>query len=85
MVTKRQTSQPVGPYLDEIKAMIQARHPDAEFTLVRERPDEITVDVVADFEEEWDGPDEVAERTTDILVETGLHIVVVRRQRSGSD
>lgn len=87
MVTmKGKVRRSADEYLDEIKGMILAKYPDAEFDVIRRRRNEITVDVLTDGDDMLEIVYLVADRTTDILVESGVHIVVVplRRRRNSA-
>jgi hypothetical protein len=78
MVTMKKRLRPSSQeYYDEIRQMILAKFPDAEFDLIRRRRNEITVDVTSNVGDMLELIDLVAERTTDILIESGVHIVVV--------
>ena len=78
MVTmKRKVRRSADEYLDEVKGMILARYPDAEFDVIRRRRHEITVDVLTDGDNGLEIVELVGDRTTDILLESGLLIVVV--------
>jgi len=78
MVTTRKRPLPSSQeYYDEIRQMILAKLPDAEFDIIRRRRNEITVDVTSNVGDMLDVIDLVAERTTEILIESGVHIVVV--------
>jgi hypothetical protein len=82
MVTmKRKVRRSADEYLDEIKGMILARYSDAEFDVIRRRRHEITVDVLTDGDNGLEIVELVGDRTTDILLESGLHIVVVPLNR----
>ena len=77
MVTKKKLSPSADEYLEEIKSLVLAKYRDAEFTIVRRRRNEITVDVATDDDDAWDLTGLQAERATDILIESGIHIVLV--------
>jgi len=85
MVTRSRIRPTADEYLDQVKSMILKKYPDAEFTIVRRR-NEITVDVLTDGDHTLEIVYLVADRTTDILVESGVHIVVVplRRRRNSA-
>jgi len=83
VATVRPAQRSVDDYLLEIQKAIHKKYPDAEFRVVRRRRNEVTMDVIGDFNNAYDVSKLVADRTTDILVETGIFIVVVPVQRDG--
>jgi len=71
-------------YIEEVKELIRARFPGAEFSVVRRDPKEYWLEVLADFDDMFDVLDVTSERTTDILVETGILIAVLPLGRVSS-
>lgn len=63
-------------YLEEIKALIRGRFPDAELVVHHAGPKEYRIDVFADFESGFDVLRLTSERVTDILTDTGIYIGV---------
>jgi hypothetical protein len=78
---KRKVRRSADEYLDEVKGMILAKYPDAEFDVIRRRRHEITVDVLTDGDNGLEIGDLTGDRRTDILLEAGLLIVVVPLNR----
>jgi len=74
-------------YADELKDMIRAKFPNAEFTLHRMGAGEYNLIVNEDLDDMFDVLRRTSQRVTDILVESGIHIHVLplgRRQDSKS-
>jgi hypothetical protein len=70
-------------YAEQLKSIIRSRFPDAQFELYKRPRREYDLHVRANFEDMFDVLDLTAERTTDILVDSGIHIHVLplgRRQ-----
>ncbi len=63
-------------YVDEIKALITARFPDAELVVHHAGPKEYRIDVFADFDSGFDVLRVTSERVTDILTDSGIYIGV---------
>jgi len=83
VVTAKRESRQLNEYVQEIQETIRERYPDAEFRVLRKRRDEVTMDVIGNFENPYEVSKLVAQRTTDILVKAGIFIVVVPVQRDG--
>lgn len=62
--------------VDEIKALIKTRFPDAQLVVHHAGPKEYRIDVFADFESGFDVLRLTSERITDILTDTGIYIGV---------
>jgi hypothetical protein len=83
MAIARKQKRTADEYVDELKSIIRARFPEAEFDFYKRPRRECDLHVYGDFDEMFDVLDLTAERTTDILVESGIHIHVLplgRRQ-----
>jgi hypothetical protein len=77
MAVERKQKRSVDEYVDELKSIIRARFPEAEFELYRRPRREYDLHVYGDIEDMFDVLDLTAPRTTDILVDTGIHIHVL--------
>jgi len=87
MAIARKQKRTADEYVDELKSIIRARFPEAEFDFYKRPRREFDLHVYGDFDEMFDVLDLTAERTTDILVESGIHIHVLplgRRQDRSS-
>jgi hypothetical protein len=85
VVTQRVTKTPVRDYVEELKALVRARFPKAEFEVNRVGVREYNVRVYGDFEDMDQVLDLTSERATDILVDHDIFIHVLplgRRIRS---
>ncbi len=69
-------------YVEEIKALIMRRYPDAEFRVQELRPREFVIDVVGDFEDSYKVSRLTSGRRTDILVDHDVWITVMPIRRS---
>ena len=78
MAVARKTRRTVEDYADELKRIIREQAPDAEFELHRARAKEYDL-VIRNktFDDLFDTLPVTAERATDILVESGIHIHVL--------
>jgi len=83
MVTANAKRGSTDEYLTEIQGMIKQSYSAAEFKIMRRRKNEVTMDVIGDFENAYEVSRLVADRTIDILLETGLFIIVVPIDRDG--
>jgi len=83
MVSTKAKRPSVDEYIAEIQGIIKRRYPDAEFTIMRRRRNDVTMDVIGDFKNAYEVSKLVADRTLDILLETGLFIIVVPIDRDG--
>ncbi len=83
MVIAKAKRRSVDEYLAEVQGMIRQRYPDAEFRIMRRRKYDVTMDVIGDFENAYAVSRLVADRTIEILLETGLFIIVVPIDRDG--
>ena len=77
MTVARKQRPTADEYVDELKSIIRARFPEAEFDFHKRPRREFDLHVYGDFDEMFDVLDLTAERTTDILVESGIHIHVL--------
>ena len=77
MAVTRQSRPSVEDYVQEIEGIIRTKFPDAEFEVVRRGRKEVMLYVEGRFKNMFDVLDLVAERTTDILIETGIQISLV--------
>ena len=77
MAVTRQSRPSVEDYVQEIEGIIRTKFPDAEFEAVRRGRKEVMLYVEGRFKNMFDVLDLVAERTTDILIETGIEINLV--------
>lgn len=82
MAVTRQSRQSVADYVQEIEGIIRTRFPDAEFEVVRRGRKEVMLYVEGNFKNMFDVLDLVAERTTDILIDTGIQIQLVPLKRA---
>lgn len=82
MAVSRKATGQAEDYVQEIKAIVRQRFPDAEFNVHRLKRDEYRVEVIADVEDAFDILDLTSERSTDILVDTGIWIVVTPIRRA---
>ena len=82
MAVSRKAAGKAEDYVQEIKAIVRRRFPDAEFNVHRLKPDEYRMEVIADAEDAFDILDLTSERSTDILVDTGIWIVVTPIRRA---
>ena len=83
MVTTKEKRRSVDEYLAEIQDQIRRKYPDAEFKIMRRRRNDVTMDVIGDFENAYEVSRLVSERTIEILLETGLFIIVIPIDRNG--
>ena len=79
---KQKQKRTAEEYAEELKSVIRSRFPKAEFELNKWPRREYDLHVYADFDDLFDVLDLTAERTTDILVESGIHIHVLPEGRS---
>jgi hypothetical protein len=77
MAMTRQRKRTAEEYADELKQLIRRGIPDAEFEFYKRAPKEYDLDVFGGFTEMWPVLDLVGDRTTDILLESGIHIDVL--------
>ncbi len=82
MAVSRKATGRAEDYVQEIKSIVQQRFPDAEFNVHRLKRDEYRIEVIADVEDAFDILDLTSERSTDILVDTGIWIVVTPIRRA---
>jgi len=86
MAVARKQRRTAEDYAEELKSIIRARFPEAEFEFYKRPRREYDLHVYGGFEEMFDVLDLTAERTTDILVDSGIHIHVLPLcRRSNSD
>jgi hypothetical protein len=74
---KQKQKRTAEEYAEELKSAIRSRFPEAEFELYKWPRREYDLNVYGDFDDLFDVLDLTAERTTDILVESGIHIHVL--------
>lgn len=87
MAVQRKHKRTVDEYVDELKSIIRTRFPKAEFDFYKRPRREYDLHVYEDIEDMFDVLDLTAVRTTDILVDSGIHIHVLplgRRQDNDS-
>jgi len=83
MAIQRKLKGSAEEYADDLKRIVLDHLPDARFELHRARAKEYDLVVDKSLDEMFDVLPLTAERTTDILVESGIHIHVLplgRRQ-----
>jgi len=85
MAVARQKKRTAEEYAEELKSVIRARFPEAEFEFYKRPRREYDLHVYGGFKEMFDVLDLTAERTTDILVDSGIHIHVLPLGRRPSD
>jgi hypothetical protein len=87
MAVARKQKKSAQEYAEELKSIIRARFPDAEFELHKRPRREYDLHVYGKFKGIFDVLRLTSERTTDILVDSGIHIHVLplgRRQNNDS-
>jgi len=77
MATTRQRKRTVEEYAEELKELIRRGVPDAEFEFYKRAPKEYDLDVYGGFTDMWPVIELLGDRTTDILLESGIHIHVL--------
>jgi hypothetical protein len=86
MVIARKQKHSAEEHIEEFKAIIRSRFPDAEFELYKRRGREYNLHVYGDFEDLYDVLDLTSERATDLLVDTGIwiHVLPLGRRRDNN-
>ena len=77
MATTRERKRTAEEYAEELKELIRRGVPDAEFGLYKRAPNEYDLDVHGGFTDMWPVLELIGDRTTDILLESGIHIHVL--------
>lgn len=63
-------------YVKELQALVLDRFPDARFRLFKVADNEYRLHAIADFKSLFDILDLTSDRTTDILVDSGIYVGV---------
>jgi hypothetical protein len=83
MVIRPKTKRNAQEYAEELKRLVRSEFPDADFELHRARAKDYDLIVKnKSLDDMFDLLPITAERTTDILVESGIHIHVLPEGRS---
>jgi hypothetical protein len=77
MAVARKQKRTAEEYAEEIKALVRTRFPEAEFEFYKRPGREYDLYVLIDFDDLFDILDLTSPRTTDILIDTGMHIHVL--------
>jgi hypothetical protein len=86
MAGAREQKRTAEEFAEELKSIIRVRFPEAEFDFYKRPRREYDLHVYGDFNEMFDVLDLTSERTTDFLVDSGIHIhVLPLGRRSDSD
>mgnify|MGYP001589170245 CR=1 FL=1 len=86
MVTERKAKASAKDYIDELRALVRARFPDAEIEAHRIAAREYNMVVYGDFDDMDEVLSLTSERATDILVDHDIfiHVVPLGRRISSS-
>jgi len=87
MAVARKQKHTAEEYAEELKSIIRARFPEAEFEFYKRPRREYDLHVYGEFKGIFDILRLTSERTTDILVDSGIHIHVLplgRKPRNNS-
>ena len=63
-------------YVEELQALVRSRFPEARFRLYKVGNNEYRLHAIAEFKSLFDILDLTSDRTTDILVDSGIYVGV---------
>ena len=81
MPTARETRRKAKTFVDEIKGLLTKEFPDFEFQLIERSPKDYRLVVRGSFRDDVDIQDVMDGRTTDIIVDHDIWIVILAESK----